>query len=990
MDSEYDIRLLFQESPDVLLVLLPDAPRFTMVAATNARLRATHTTRDTLGRGLFEVFPDNPADPAATGTSNLRASLERVLATRQPDSMPVQKYDIRGPDGGFEARYWSPKNFPVLSPSGEVLYILHRVEDVTELVRASELGEELRGRQSAMEREVLQRSRELAAALREVRQANAKLAELDTAKSAFFSNISHEFRTPLTLMIGPLEEVLDRSSLDAATRESLDLAHRNSLRLLKLVNALLDFSKLETGRIEASYEKTDLASYTTDIASAFRSAIEKAGLQFNVDCPPLPEAAYIDRDMWEKIVLNLLSNAFKFTERGYIAVRLRDDGNSARLQIEDSGSGIPAAELQNIFKRFHRIENAKGRTFEGTGIGLALVQELVKQLGGSIQVESREASGSTFTITVPMGKKHLPVERVRPDESRIAAPMRPHVLVNETLQWVGPESASTCTPGDNHGPTVLLADDNADMREYVGRLLSPHYQIIAVADGAAALEAARQRLPDLVLSDVMMPGLDGFALLRELRGDPATRTVPIVMLSARAGEESRIEGLGAGADDYLVKPFSGKELLARVAANLELARMRKESAAREQEKADAKRLLVIEREAREEAERAGRMKDEFLATLSHELRTPLNAILGWSYILSSRQRSESQLMEGLKTIDRNARAQTRIIEDLLDMSSIISGKVRLDMQRVDLSNVLQNALATVKPAAEAKGTRVQADLDPSAGAVSGDPNRLQQVFWNLLSNAVKFTPKGGLVRLLLERVNSHLEVSVSDSGEGINPQFLPYVFDRFRQSDASTTRQHGGLGLGLAIAKQLIELHGGSIRAKSPGLGQGAHFTVSLPLIAVHERDGSSPRPHPPPANLQADVVPCADIAGLKVLVVDDEPDARALIRALLEECQVRVVVAGTAAEGLDLLRENRPDVLVSDIGMPGQDGYELIRQVRRLGLQDGGATPAVALTAYARSEDRMKAVMAGFQHHVSKPVEPNELITMIASLAQRSSQRGA
>ena len=989
MDSEHDIHLLFQESPDVLLVLLPDAPRYTMIAATNARLRATHTTRDILGRGLFEVFPDNPEDPTATGTSNLRASLERVLKTRQPDTMPVQKYDIRGPDGSFEARYWSPKNFPVLSPAGEVLYILHRVEDVTELVRASELGEELRGRQSAMEREVIQRSHELATALREVREAHAKLAELDTVKTAFFSNISHEFRTPLTLMIGPLEELLGRPALDASIREPLLLAHRNSVRLLKLVNALLDFSKLEAGRIEASYVKTDLASYTADLASAFRSAIEKAGLEFIVDCPALPEAAYVDRDMWEKIVLNLISNAFKFTDKGRITVSLLASNGTARLQVGDSGIGIAQGELQNIFKRFHRIENARGRTFEGTGIGLALVQELVKLLGGSIRVDSREGSGSTFTVEVPMGKMHLDVERIQADDPLSATRIVPDVFVNETLHWANPDTVSTRVAGDPDRPTVLLADDNADMREYVGRLLLPHYQVIAVADGIAALDEARQRRPDLVLSDVMMPGLDGFALLRELRSDPATRTVPIVMLSARAGEESRVEGLEAGADDYLVKPFSGKELRARVSANLELARMRKESAARDQEKADAKRLLDIERQAREEAERAGRMKDEFLATLSHELRTPLNAILGWSYILSSGQRSESQLKDGLNTIERNARAQTRIIEDLLDMSSIISGKVRLDVRRVDLSQVLQNALATVRPAAEAKGTVLQVILDPLAGSVSGDPDRLQQVFWNLLSNAVKFTPQGGLVQLNLERVNSHLQVCVSDSGEGISPQFLPYVFDRFRQSDASTTRQHGGLGLGLAIAKQLIELHGGTVLARSAGIGQGATFIVSLPLIAAHERETPSRR-RPAANNLPDEAIPCAAIAGLKVLVVDDEPDARALIRALLEEYEAQVVVAGTAAEGLDLLRARRPDVLVSDIGMPGEDGYELIRQVRRLGHHDGGATPAVALTAYARSEDRMKAVMAGFQHHVSKPVDPNELITMIASLAQRPSMRGA
>jgi PAS domain S-box-containing protein len=398
------------------------------------------------------------------------------------------------------------------------------------------------------------------------------------------------------------------------------------------------------------------------------------------------------------------------------------------------------------------------------------------------------------------------------------------------------------------------------------------------------------------------------------------------------------------------------------------------------------RLFEAERHARAGAERASQMKDEFLATLSHELRTPLNAILGWSQILSGGARNEEDLAEGIKTIERNARAQTTIIEDLLDMSRIISGKVRLDVQRVDLSTVMQAASDTVKPAADAKGIRVQLVLDPMAGPVSGDPNRLQQVFWNLLTNAVKFTPRGGRVQVLLERVNSHLEVSVTDTGDGIAPEFLPHVFERFRQADGSTTRRHGGLGLGLAIVKQLVELHGGSIRAKSPGVGHGATFTVSLPLTAVHEDSEPSPqRRHPSARNgpLEPDIR--ARIEGVKVLVVDDEADARALVKRLLEDCKAVVTVAASVAEALERILAEPPDVLVSDIGMPGEDGYSLIRQVRALGPEQGGTVPAVALTAYARAEDRMKAIMAGFQHHVAKPVEPAELITIVASLATRT-----
>ena len=400
---------------------------------------------------------------------------------------------------------------------------------------------------------------------------------------------------------------------------------------------------------------------------------------------------------------------------------------------------------------------------------------------------------------------------------------------------------------------------------------------------------------------------------------------------------------------------------------------------------ERERLLEAERAARGEVERASRMKDEFLATLSHELRNPLNAILGWAQVLNSGELPAADVAEGIEVIERNARSQAQIIEDLLDMSRIISGKIRLDVQRIDLATVVRNSIETIKPAADAKGIRLRSVLDPFASPVSGDPNRLQQVFWNLLSNAVKFTPRDGVIQILLERVNSHLEVSVIDSGEGIDPEFLPHVFDRFRQADATTTRRHGGLGLGLAIVRQLVELHGGSVRAKSPGPGGGSTFVVALPLTVIHpDPESVVHRRHPTTATVPTSAEACVEIAGLKVVVVDDEPDARGLLQRLLEDCDAEVVVAATANEAIDLVKRHRPDVLVSDIGMPGEDGYSLIRRLRQLAADEGGATPAVALTAYARADDRINVVLAGFQHHLSKPVEPAELIAIVASLARR------
>jgi PAS domain S-box-containing protein len=392
-------------------------------------------------------------------------------------------------------------------------------------------------------------------------------------------------------------------------------------------------------------------------------------------------------------------------------------------------------------------------------------------------------------------------------------------------------------------------------------------------------------------------------------------------------------------------------------------------------------LLERERAARMEAERASRMKDEFLATLSHELRTPLNAILGYADLMRSGRIASADMPEVLEVIQRNARAQTQIIEDLLDLSRIVSGKIRLDVQRTDLAAVVNAAIDTVRPAAEAKGIKLTAVIDPLVGPVKGDPARLQQVVWNLLSNAIKFTPKQGKVQVALERVNSHVEIVVSDTGEGIKPDFLPYVFDRFRQADATSTRRHGGLGIGLAIVKQLVELHGGTVRAKSPGAGQGSTFFIALPLSVSHEDSTDKPRAHPKSATITNDPCNDIDLTGVKVLIVDDEPDARALISHILRGCGAEVITAAGADEAIEQL-QSHPSILISDLGMPDHDGFELIRRVRELPPKKGGNIPAAALSAFARSEDRRRAMLSGFQTHVAKPVEPAELIAVVASLA--------
>jgi PAS domain S-box-containing protein len=393
--------------------------------------------------------------------------------------------------------------------------------------------------------------------------------------------------------------------------------------------------------------------------------------------------------------------------------------------------------------------------------------------------------------------------------------------------------------------------------------------------------------------------------------------------------------------------------------------------------------------AKSEVERQSRIKDEFLATLSHELRTPLQSVVGWTEVLRGGPQDEQEWQQGLDVIARNAHAQTRIIEDLLDMSRILAGKVRLDVQKVHLDSVLETALETVRPAAEAKGIRLNSVLDSHIQPIIGDPSRLQQVFWNLLSNAIKFTPRDGRVHLTLERVNSHLEVSISDTGSGIAPEFLPYVFDRFRQADASTTRRHGGLGLGLAIVKHLTELHGGTVKVKSAGAGKGSTFIVALP-VALLQLDGAEehrPPPQAPPPS-EPEHLPTVDLSGVSIIAVDDEEDARSLLDKILTRSGATVRTAGSAQAALALIRQRPPDILISDVGMPGEDGYSLIRAVRALSPAEGGRIPALALSAYTRKEDRIRSLSEGFQMHLSKPAEPLELLAVVMSLANRATQK--
>jgi len=723
--STSDFRTLFESAPGLYLVLAPD---LTIAAASESYLRATFTKREEiLGRGIFDVFPDNPDDPTAMGVSNLRASLERVLRNGVPDAMAFQKYDIRRTEaegGGFEERYWSPINSPVIGVDGQVVYIIHRVEDVTEFVRLRQqridqhqFNEDLRMRSDQIEAEVYLRAQEVA-------EANKKLSA-----------------------------AIDVLNMEIAERE----------------------------RAQAALHR--------------------------------------EREFLEALLENM----------------------------ED---GIVACDAEGVLTLFNRAT----REFHG------LPDEPLPAERWAERYDLFLADGETR-----MAREDIPLFRALQGE---------HVRHVEMV--IAPK----------HGPRRRLT-----------------------ASGRALFGASGEKLGAVVVMH-----------------DITTE---------RQAEEERVH-------------------------------------------------LIQEREARKSAEESNSLKDEFLATISHELRTPLTAILGWTSMLGTGQLDEETSARALNTIHRNARSQVQLIDDLLDVSRIITGNLRLDVSTVELVQVIEAAVDAVLPAAEAKNIRLQVLLDPQVGPVSGDAARLQQVVWNLLTNAIKFTPKGGRVQIRLERVNSHVEITVSDSGKGIDSEFLPHVFARFRQADQKSTRAHGGLGLGLSIVRQLVELHGGSVHAESEGDGQGATFVVQLPLMVMRREVKKQERRHPTTGGGM--VLDCpTQLDNLRVLIVDDEEDTRELLRVVLEQCGSEVVTAGSAMEALVALEKSKPDVLISDIGMPEEDGYALISKVRALSAMRGGKVPAIALTAYARTDDRVRALMAGFQVHLPKPIEPVELVAVVASLVGRT-----
>jgi signal transduction histidine kinase len=914
------------------------------------------------------------------------------------------------------------------------------------------------------------------------------LAEIDRVKTAFFSNVSHEFRTPLTLMLGPIEEMVNDTALPETTRGRVGLLHRNSLRLLKLVNSLLEFSRIEAGRVQATYLPTDLSGLTADLVSTFASALELAGLALKVDLQTLPDPVFVDRDMWEKVVLNLLSNAFKYTLKGEIEVRMHQVEGHAVMSVRDTGIGIPAESLPKLFERFYRVEGAEGRTHEGSGIGLALVHELVKLHGGTVTAQSKLQEGTTLVVRIPLGSAHLAPERIGATKSLQAWAVAARPFVEEVLRWL-PETAGRPgetptlamkmtrmpTPRDAHpraavyGSRVIVADDNSDMRAYVRELLESRYEIETVADGQAALEAARRETPDLIVSDVMMPRMDGFALLRALRADSQLREVPTILLSARAGEEAVIEGLDAMADDYLVKPFSARELVARVGAQLQLARLRREAAAREhillhnaplgmylidadfrlqdvnpvgrpvfgditpligrdfsdvmhsgawtQDHADEIirlfrhtlatgesyatreqliftgggaesrhfewqinriplpdgrfgvvcyfRDISVHVHARMALESADRQKNEFLAMLAHELRNPLAPIRNAGEILSRTLPVDSTGHAMVAMVRRQVTQLTRLVDDLLDVSRITQGRVELQLRPLELSSVITQAIETAEPLFQARRHEVSIVSSYRALYVNGDMARLVQCVVNILTNAAKYTDTNGKIRVETRANGTDAMITITDSGVGISAELLPRVFDLFVQGERTLDRSLGGLGIGLSVARQLIEMHGGRLTAASAGLGQGATFEIRIPRLERPQESGGRGE------GIKA--------SAKRILIVDDNADAANSLAEVLDLDGHITAPVYSAREALSRAASFAPDVVLLDLGLPEMDGYEVARRLRE--RPEFAALRIIALTGYGQAEDVRRSWEVGFDNHLTKPVDFAALDRALAGL---------
>ncbi|MBX3191580.1 MAG: response regulator [Labilithrix sp.] len=797
-----DFRALFEAAPGSYLVLDPD---FTIVAVSDDYARATLTRRDDIvGKGIFQVFPDNPDDPATEGVRNLKASLERVRQSRAKDAMPVQKYDIRRPEsegGGFEERFWSPINCPVLDASGALAYIIHRVEDVTDFIRLKQRGVEA----EKMEAEVFLRTQQAADASRQLKEANAELArlyertkELDHLKSQFFANVSHELRTPLALILGPTEKILASGKLDEEATREVEGVERNARMLLERVNELLDASKLEAGKMVLAYVETDLAEVVRMVAALFGSLAREKDIAFAVDANDAVPAQ-IDPDKVRHVLSNLFSNAFKFTpDRGRIRCSLRVDGarSCAVVEVADSGPGIAPEHRGAVFERFRQLDGGTTRRFGGTGLGLTIAHDLVELHRGTIAISSAAEGGASFEVTLPLRA---------PEGAEVATdPARP--AWRDALREVAREASVDRPDASSAGadrPVVLVVEDNPEMNSFIRSTLGGEFRVEGALDGGEGLAKAKSLRPDLVVTDVMMPEMGGDDLVAALRELPETKSTPIVVLTARADDELRVRLLRQGASDYVMKPFSVEELRARV-RNL----------------VDAKLVLEENRQLAARLQETNKELDAFSYTVSHDLRAPLRAVDGFSNAVLSDygDRLDATGREYLERACAAAKRMSALIEDLLKLSRLT--RVQIERTRVDLTDIARSIVDDLRAATPSR----EIDVVVEEGLVAdGDARLLRVALENLLGNAWKYTARAAAARIVVGR-EPEGAFFVRDNGAGFDMMHVDRLFAPFQ-------RLHGlefeGTGVGLATVHRIVTRHGGRIWAEGEvGRGTILRFTL--------------------------------------------------------------------------------------------------------------------------------------------------------------------
>jgi len=788
-------------------------PELNIVAVSDSYLRATMTRRqDLLGKNIFDAFPDNPDDPSATGTKNLRASLKRVIDHRIQDVMPIQKYDIRKPEsegGAFEERYWSPINTPVFDSSSELEYIIHRVEDVTAFVFE-------KTRSGQMETEILLRGQQL-------KEAKEAAESSNEARTRFFANVSHELRTPLTLILGPIQRWLGTADLDPHLRSDLEVVNRNAQTLLKLVNDLLDISRLEVGQLDMGYAVSDLARMVRLAVSHFESLSEHRRISLELDTPATL-IGEVDSIKLQRILLNLLSNAFKFApDGGKIRVRLSVAGERCIFLIEDSGPGIPEHERETIFNRFYQTDHSLGVRSHGTGLGLSIVHEFVQLHQGTVQVLESTLGGAAFRIELPLKAPSKFV--IRKQESELNSELATEALIDlQPRTGVGQPPVT----GQNV-PTVLIVEDNADMREYVGRIVGTLFQVTTATDGLDGLECIRRFRPDAVVSDVMMPRMNGEEMVRELRKDRAFDYIPVLLLTAKADDATLAGLLEGGAQDYLSKPFAAEELLARLSRLIEDRRRAEESlqaANQRLEKLNSELEFRVQ-ERTVQLQNTVKELESFSYSVSHDLKAPLRAIDGFSRILIEeyQHKLDEDGTRVLGIIRSSTLKMGLLIESLLDLARL--GRKQMQVVDIDMTALAKNIFNEVHAAAPERKVEWRCG---ELHKVQGDPTLMQQVLTNLISNAFKFTRtrEKAVIEIGSEYRDEGREVVfwIRDNGVGFEMQYKDKLFGVFQR--LHTDREFDGTGVGLAIVQRAIHRHSGHVWAEAT-LNEGATFYFSLP-----------------------------------------------------------------------------------------------------------------------------------------------------------------